>query len=127
LSLLPLNSIVASKGDTYTGFQYAMGTYSESGLNVNPNAIIGRFGKYLENDFANESRLGFGVGDDTNTISGVNVAIEVDTLFGSYALKHANISDGSSIYGALGFSRGELTVSAPGVSISGDDSGLFLV
>jgi len=125
LSLFSLNSVAASKGDTYTGFQYAMGTYSEDGVpDFNPNAIVGRFGKYIEDDFSLEGRFGFGMGDDTVNYLGVDVSIEVDTFMGVYGLKHIDIGNGSSVYGALGFSTSELTASALGTSVSDDDSGL---
>jgi outer membrane immunogenic protein len=125
LGVLSSNAIAASKGDTYTGFQYALGTYSEDGFpDTNPNAIVGRFGKYLKDDFSIEGRLGVGVGDDSATVSGIDVSIEIDTVFGVYGLKHVDIGNASSIYGALGFTRGELTASAPGISVSDDDSGL---
>jgi outer membrane immunogenic protein len=124
LSLLSLNSIAASKGDTYTGFQYAVGAYSDTDMaEISPNAIVGRAGKYLEDDLAIEGRLWFASGDDATYIAGTNAVIEVDALFGVYALKHADIGGGSSIYGALGFSQGELTASGVGFSVSGEDSG----
>ena len=117
-----------SEGDSYGGFQYGLGTYSEDGFDdANPNALVGRYGKFINDNFAIEGRIGFGVGDDSVNDSTVgDIAIEIDTLIGVYGVGHVAINDSSSVYGLLGFSRGELTATATdfGMSISDDDSSL---
>ena len=118
-------SVANAQDDTYGGIQFAMGTYSEDGFpDTNPNAIVGRFGKRIEDDFFIEGRFGFGIGDDTVNYLGVDVSIEIDTLIGVYAVKQIETGNNSSVYGILGFTQGELTASALGVSVSDDDNGL---
>jgi opacity protein-like surface antigen len=128
ISLLPFHSIAATEGDTYFSFGYGLGTYSEDGFpDTNPGALIVRFGQHTGDGFAIEGRFGIGIGDDsfTTRVQGVDVdlAIEVDTIIGVYGLKHfGNIDKGTSVYGVLGFTRGELTAtgsaSAFGTSFS---------
>ena len=117
-----------SEGDSYGGIQYGLGTYSEDGFDdANPNALVGRYGKFVNDNFAIEGRIGFGVGDDSvNDPTVGDIAIEIDSLLGVYGVGHVAINDSSSVYGLLGFSRGELTATATdfGISISDDDTGL---
>ena|SRR5690554_843016 len=120
-----MTSYAASEGGSYGGFQYALGTYSEDGFDdANPNALVGRYGKFVNDNFAIEGRIGFGIGDDSISTTFGDISIEADTLIGVYGLGHVEINDSSSVYGLLGFTRGELTASASGITFSDDDSGL---
>jgi outer membrane immunogenic protein len=126
LSTVSFSAISDNTDKTYAGFQYAIGTYNEDGFEeVNPTALIGRFGKYLNNSFALEGRFGIGLQDDSVSIFGTDVSLDIDTLFGIYGVGHVNINDTSSVYGLIGFTQAEATVSAPGfISESGDESGV---
>jgi len=120
-------SVVADNtGKTYFGAQYAIGSYNEDGFEeVNPTALVGRFGKFFNDNFALEGRLGIGLQDDSIDILGTDVSLEIDTLFGVYGVGHFNLNETSSVYGLIGFTRAEATVSAPGfTSESDDESGL---
>jgi len=57
-----------------------------------------------------------------DTVLGVDV--EIDTFFGVYGVFHISSNSDTSFYGVLGFTKGELTASVPGFSITEDDSGL---
>ena len=114
-------SFAASEGDSYGGFQYGLVTYSENGFpDAEPTALVGRYGTFVNDNVAVEGRFGFGLQDDT--VFGIDV--EVDTFFGIYGVFHASSNSDTSFYGVLGFTKGELTFSVPGFSISEDDSGL---
>ena len=117
--------LASSTGDTYGGIQYALSTYNEDGFDeVKPTALVGRFGKYINNNFAIEGRLGFGLQDDSINFLGIDVTLDIDTLIGVYGLGYVNINDSSSVYGLIGFTRAEATASALGISVSSDESGL---
>lgn len=121
------SSAVADNTDkTYFGVQYAIGTYSEDGFDdINPTALVGRFGKYFNDNFALEGRLGIGVQDDSINIFGTDVSLEIDTMLGIYGIGHLNLNETSSVYGLVGLTRAEATVSIPGFgSESNDDTGL---
>jgi hypothetical protein len=120
----------ASEGDNYFGLGYGMVTYSEDGLgDVNPTALVGRLGTYVTNNVSIEGRYGFGLIDDSLVISGVTVDVEIDSIMGVYGVVHNDISADASIYGLLGFTKGEITanLSRPGfqpVSANDSDTGL---
>ena len=112
-------------GQTYVGGQYALVTYEESGFgDLEPTALVGRFGHYLNDNFAIEGRLGFGLGDDSTNAFGVDVTLEIDTLFGVYGVGQFNFTEKAAVYGVVGFTRGEVTASANafGVPVSVSDS-----
>lgn len=107
----------------YAGVQYAMVTYEESGIpDFNPSAIVGIFGHEFNNNFAIEGRLGAGLGDDSNNISGVDVAVEVNNFVSIFA--KGSIPMGASVkaYGLIGYTNGKITASAGGFSASASES-----
>lgn len=130
ITTLLLSSIpLAQAGDTknYFGAQYAMGEYDEAGFPVaNPTAVVLRGGTFINKNFSVEGRFGFGLGDGSVTYSGVPVDLAVDSLFGAYALGHLPINKVMSIYGAIGYTSGELTATVPGttIAVTESDSGM---
>lgn len=98
------------QGDSYGGLNLALGTYSEDGFeDFNPKALVGRFGKFTSDNLAVEGRLGFGMGGDSQEISGIDLELEVNNLFGIYTAAHAPLNANSSVYGILGLTRGKLS------------------
>jgi opacity protein-like surface antigen len=86
--------------------------------------LVGRLGNNINENFSIEGRLGFGLSDDTITATdGVDTAslsIELDTLIGVYGVGHIMLNESSSIYGLVGFTKVDGTVSA---STSGSVTG----
>ena len=114
-------SLAASEGDTYGGFQYGLLTYSEDGFpDLEPTALAGRYGQFVNDNISVEGRFGIGMQDDT----ALGVSIELDTFYGVYGVAHASSNSDVSFYGVFGFTKGKLTASIPGFSISDSDSGL---
>ena len=119
------SSYAAAEGDSYFGLQYALVTYDEDGFpDAQPTALVLRYGQFVNNSISVEGRLGIGLQDDTVNFLNTDVDIEVDSVFGVYGLFHAGSSDNVALYGVLGFTKGKLTASIPGDSISESDSGL---
>jgi len=117
-------SLAASRGETYVGIQYSQLNYDDEDFpeEAEPTALIGRYGYFFNDNFSVESRLGFGLGDDTLDFGG-DVDIEVEKIYGMYGLYHLRNND-VSFYGVLGLSKGELTSKGFGISESDDESGL---
>lgn len=116
-------SLAANTGDSYAGIQYAAVTYSEDGFaDVNPAAVVGKYGYYFNDFIAVEGRLGFGISDDSINISGIPVTLKIDSLVGMYAIASLPLSNAASVYGLLGFTRAELTASALGLSVGGSET-----
>jgi hypothetical protein len=116
--------IANSAGDTYLGLQYAVGDYSEPDIpDFSPTALVGRFGGFVHPNFAFEGRFGAGMKDDTQNVFGVDATLELDTLVGLYGVGHINIGESSSVYGLIGFSgvNGTVTVARLPVDSASED------
>ena len=126
IALMCMFSLSAmAEGKNYWGVQYGMATYSESGFpDYDLGALIFRVGQKVNKNFAFEGRIGIGIADETQTILGTPITVELDNMFGIYAIGIAPVSKDVDIYGLIGFTDGELTVSGPGGSLSGSDSGV---
>ena len=120
----------AGQGTNYAGVQYAVVTYDEEGIDdVEPTALVGRIGHFVNDNVAIEGRIGVGLQDDEVEVDlgifgTVDVEVEVEHLFGIYAAIHSSSSSDISVYGIIGYTQGELEASAGGFDASEDDSGL---
>ncbi|NNE63357.1 MAG: porin family protein [Gammaproteobacteria bacterium] len=119
------NSFAASEGDTYGGIQYSQVTYEVDDIDdLEPTALVGRYGQFIGENVAVEGRIGFGLRDDSVDVLGADFDLEVDTLLGIYYLFHAPGNSDTSVYGVLGFTRGRISVSLLDESESGSDGSL---
>lgn len=119
----------------YGGIQYAITDFSFEGVSedISPTALIGRAGSNINQYLSIEGRLGFGLSDDTVTVSdGVTTAsasVDLDTLIGFYGVGRAPLGKSSSLYALLGFTRvdatrsGSITGLSP-ASVSDDETDL---
>jgi opacity protein-like surface antigen len=138
-SLMSSNVLAGQPGVVYGGIQYASldATISVDGTTIpedfSPTALIGRVGSNINQNFSIEGRLGLGLSDDTITATdGVDTAslsVELDTLIGVYGIGHIMLNETSSVYGLIGFSKLDGTITASltnfgSASISEDESGL---
>jgi outer membrane immunogenic protein len=116
-------------GNGYVGAQYAMFTYSESGIpDYDLTGLIVRGGYFFNKNFSLEGRLGFGIGDDTQNVFGFDATLELDNMYGIYGVGHLPVSQRVDLYGVIGYSNGEATVTVTGFpgSVSDDESDLSL-
>ena len=123
------SQVMANAADEiYLGLQYGYSFYSEDVDSVpdyDLGAIVGRFGAFATANLAIEGRVGVGIQDDTQTVGGVDVTLELETLYGMYGVGHLNFGTNSSVYAVLGFTRVDgkaSAASAPGPSLSDEDS-----
>ncbi|ABM62051.1 porin family protein [Halorhodospira halophila] len=123
-------------GDSYAGGQIASATYGEDdvpqlGITVDGDAdltgLVGRVGTYVSEYVSVEGRAGFGIGDDSVTVSegatSVDVDVELDYLFGGYVRGHLPVGDALALYGIVGLTGGQMTAEANGFSYSQSDTG----
>ncbi len=107
---------VLAEDQFYGGLGFVFLDYSEEGVDedLSLTAIYGRIGSQFNENFSGEIRAGFGVGDDSVDILGIDVDLELDTFFGAYLRGGIPVSETFSPYAVVGFTRGELTASASG-------------
>ena len=107
--LLVSNSVSAEgTDDFYAGLQYGASNITLQGVSgdYNPGLVMGRFGKFQNDSFALEARMGFGMESDTQSLSGStdNVILDMGPLIGVYGVGHFDIGSIASIYGLVGVS-----------------------
>jgi hypothetical protein len=112
--------------DTYFGLGYSVTKFSVDGassVDLNPTALVARFGTYVTENISIEGRYGIGVEHDSITTSGVRLDEKIDSIFGAYGLVHADLSADVSVYALLGVTRSKLTatVSTSTDSVEGSD------
>lgn len=128
-------SIAAGEKDRYLGFNYSLVEYQDDAIEsdeVETTAVIGRWGKFFNNNLSVEGRLGEGFqsdrllartdkGDDFN----LELDVEVDYLLGVYGLLHSNRQSDISYYGILGYTQIKLIgESDSNISVVEDEGGL---
>ena len=130
LSILPLFAVApyvsaAQAGSSYAGVGYGVVTYEENDYpDLNPTVLVGRFGHYVADNVAIEARLGFGMSDDSTTVTGVNVSLDIDHVYGIYAVGHLPVGKKASLYALVGYTHAQATATASvgGTSVSLSDS-----
>ena len=112
----------AAEGDSYFGVQYSLLTLSESGIpDFEPAVLVGRYGKFTSDNFAIEGRLGVGISEDTQNVFGFDTDLEIDYMFGVYGALYSGTSSSTTrVYGILGYTQGEFTLTVPGLGSASD-------
>lgn len=123
--LLVLGCIASAQAseNLYFGANYAHLTYKEDGFeDLNPGALVFRFGAELSPNFALEGRVAGGIGNDK--VAGTTTTLELDHYYGAYGKAMLPVTDNFSLYGLLGVTRGKTTAKNQYVSYSQTDSDL---
>ena len=133
LAALSANAMAADKtGRSYVGAGYTMLTVSpEGGPDLDLSALGVRGGYYFNKYFSVEGRLAFGVGDDSvSEVVDIGFGPETATLtfdldysLGVYAVGHIPLTEQFQLYGLVGFTQHEVTVSASIPSLGSDSEG----
>lgn len=127
LALLLLAPLAAFAAGPYAGISLTQVAYDEDGFSTaKPIAATFKLGAGLSPNLAIEGRLGTGLTDDeaSGCVAGVGCGspeIEVDYYYGVY-LKGMLPTGTVSPYALIGYTKGELTASLGGFSLSADDS-----
>jgi len=110
--------------DIYYGANVAFIDYSEEGVaaDASVTALYGRVGTSFNENFSAEARIGFGLADDTVTIFGEDIDVELNNYFGAYLKGGAQVTEVIYPYAIIGYTRGEVEYSAFGASISESES-----
>ena len=114
----------ANEEKRYVGFQYSLITYDEDGDEAEPTALIARYGHFLNNWFAIEGRIGFGLEDDTLEVGSLDIDVEVENLFGVYGVFQTGNISIVSLYAIIGYTQIDLEGSANGISADENANGL---
>ena len=116
LAGLATPALALEQGDTYIGGGYSMITYEADAIpDVEPTALITRFGYGVADQIAIEGRFGLGISDDEIGSTGLDA--ELDQLAGIYGVGYLPIIDRFSLYGLIGLTYGELSIPVPGTSV----------
>lgn len=107
--------------EVYYGVSISVIDYAEIGETATLNAITARLGTNFNENFSGEIRAGFGVGDDTVDF-GIDVDIELDTMYGAYLRGGIPVNDSFFPYVVVGYTRGEVTASVGSESVSNSES-----
>ena len=116
----------ASTETNYAGVNVVFAKYSEQGASDEASVplLTGKLGTYFHENFAAEVRAGIGVGEDTVFVGNNQpVDFEIDSMFGAYLKAIIPLADTFNPYAVVGFTRAEVSVSAPGFGkVSDSDS-----
>ena len=110
------NLLANPHNNFYGGMQLAAGSYSvDNSPDDSMLAFVARAGSYLNDYFSVEGRIGFSLPGDSLS--------KLDSLSGVYSLAHIPISNGTSIYGLLGYSKAKAVALKSGYPVAGEGTG----
>lgn len=100
----------------YVGGNYVFATFEEDGIadDIDLGALVAKVGTKINPYFSAELRAGFGVADETASVDDFSATIEIDYLVGGYGVLGIPNKTPVYPYVVLGFTKGELTLSATG-------------
>jgi hypothetical protein len=110
----------------YAGGLLTRASVSIDGISdIKAVAIGAKLGLPLNKYFAVETRLGIGAsGAESVSFLNQSVDIKLDSFVGTYGKAILPLADAASVYGLLGYTRGEITASGPGGTFVGSESGV---
>jgi len=113
-------------GDSYFGVQYAALEYKDDGLNADfePGTLMFRIGHYFTDYIGLEARRGIALNDDTQSVGGVDVSVELENFTGVYGLGRLPMGSVAAIYGMAGWGQGEVKGESLGVTDTARETGL---
>ncbi len=124
MSVYSSHAPAADEEQRYFGFQYSLVTYDEDGDEAEPTALIARYGQFLNNWFAIEGRIGFGLEDDSLEVGSLDIDVKVEHIIGLYGVFHTGSISIASLYGIVGYTQIDLEGSAHGITIDENANGL---
>lgn len=108
-------------GKFYVGANYAAFNYKEGSVDLDLPVIYGRIGAFMTDNLSAEFRYGVAAGDDSVDLGGVSGDVEVSEYYGLYLRAGAPVTKSIYPYVFAGLTKGELEISAMGVTVSDED------
>ncbi len=109
LSLIFSTQAIASAGKSYFGVNFSMAE-ADLGTDLDLGVAALGVGTYLNDNFAIEGRLGFGIDDDTVSDSSGSLTMDLDYMFGAYIRAEAPLEK-IRPYLILGYTHAEVEFS----------------
>lgn len=106
----------------YVGTQYGEVTYKEDAVpgKFKLSGLVVRIGFDINQYLAVEGRVGGSVKSDSNA----NMNLDIDHMYGVYAVGTLHLNPQFEVYGAVGNTRGQASATGGGVSVTSSDTGL---
>lgn len=105
-----------TSGNWVGGISYANLSDEEDGLDISLGALVGSLGYKIESGssfyFMPEVRVGVGITDDTVTVFGVDVDVELDSFLALSVKGQFELENGVYLYAAPTYANAEFTASA---------------
>ena len=110
----------------YVGGLLTRATVSVDGFTEFKPVVIGaKLGLPINKYFAVETRLGLGAsGAESALVLNQNINLKLDSFVGTYGKAILPLTDAASVYGLVGYTRGDITASGPGGTFTGTESGV---
>lgn len=104
------NTIVLAEESIYVGVQASQFTFDNDFIEVDPGALVLRFGGSIDGGAGIEVRAGLGMNGLQDEISagGFDFEYEVESMLGLYGLYHVGWGSNASLYGIFGFTQVEI-------------------
>ncbi|MBU1287215.1 MAG: porin family protein [Alphaproteobacteria bacterium] len=108
------------------GFYGTVGYGNYSADDADLGAIQLRGGYNFTEFLGAEIEGAIGVADESTTIAGVDVNVELENSYGAYAVGRIPFSEKADVFGRVGYVSTEIKASAGGFSASADDDAAAL-
>lgn len=105
-------------GSAYGELGISQFDISGGGISAEPLVLRGIVGAELHPYVAAEAMLGFGVKDDSTSVAGVPVDVEVKHTWGLFAKPKVMLGERVELYGRLGYARTKVDAGGLGLSSS---------
>lgn len=106
-------------GSLYAGGNYTFVDIDFGSADADLGTLSAKVGGYVTPLLGFEARAGFGVADEN---VGSSTELSVNSFFGGYATINAVNQSAVTPYGIIGFTRYELELDGPGISVKGDET-----
>ena len=114
--LISTSLIAETKGKEYLGMQFGVSLYTEEGYpDYNPTFGAVRVGYNLNKNLALEARYGEGNRNDTDTVGGIHVGVDIYDFRGLYGLVSFSLTRGIEPYILAGFTSAKLNIGNLGI------------
>lgn len=108
----------------YWGVNYSFLTYEEDGISedFDLGALVGKVGGKFNPYVAGELRAGLGISDDSISVGGDSLEVELDHLIGAYAVVGAPNDSPVYPYAVVGMTQGQVSATATIDGVTASDS-----